>query len=62
MADGCVSRVELEEQLVAMMRSYRAAGREDAQDAMVDVLDRVVGWCAPAACFADCGCCHKEQG
>lgn len=45
--DSGVSQGEAEQRLTKFMLELRASGREDEEDLIMDVLDCVVGWCAP---------------
>jgi hypothetical protein len=42
-------REELLATLDAHRRDYKAAGRDREQDAVTEIMERLVGWCAPAA-------------
>ena len=35
--------------LDAQRRDFKAAGRAREQDAVTEIMERLVGWCAPAA-------------
>ena len=47
--DEGVGQRELYELFDAFRARLRTAGREDDENAVMDVMDRIVGWCGPSA-------------
>ncbi len=43
------SRDTLYEDLKGLVLELRRDGRDDLEDAVMDVMDALVGWCAPSA-------------
>jgi hypothetical protein len=47
--DRGANRDEVLAALDAHRRDYKAAGCQREQDAVTEIMERLVGWCAPAA-------------